>query len=661
MSQIGAGALVGQRLGEYELLALLAVGGTAEIYLARIGGEAGFEKYVVVKSLLDHLADDAEFVKMFLDEARLGAQLAHSNIVQTLELGEHQGRYFMAMEYLAGMSLAQLARKTQERVPGGYMPVDLVLGLAAQACAGLHYAHRKGAADGTPLNLIHRDISPQNLVVSFDGVLKIVDFGIAKADVRDTHTRSGTIKGKFAYMSPEQCLAKPIDSRTDIFALGVICHELLTARRLFKRSTTFETYEAILKGDVPTPSSINPRLDATLDELVMKALAYDKEKRYESAEDFGQALLTVLHRRGTSISASDVASYYETHFERELDEHAGRMRQLITGERRRADDAVTWGAEDLADAGSGAARREPPTGTEEISAAELEGLREDDTLDRETLDRETLDPEQGDAAGGAAAQARRSEADSGATRVELNPLEKARLAHARPRTRPGPTSDLRTGSKARAASAAEGDVARDAKPEAGTETPRRQPPRRQSTEAIGTVPAPRPPPTPRANAQAGPAAGGDQSLQTIEVLTAAEAAGEARDAPPGEPKRTVLGMSPFKPATRPGEPSGAPSPPGSSPPPQQQRPQQPPSPPGPGAGMKAPVPPDTLPPMGSRPGQPGSHPGFPPRPGYDPSSSPGMRLPPPRPRRRDTPPWLVAVVFVVALGVGLGLTLLIGS
>src|SRR5678815_4733093 len=151
-SSVQAGSLVGERLGKYDILALLAIGGTAEIYLARIAGEAGFEKYVVVKCLLDHLADAADFVRMFLDEARLGAQLDHSNIVQTLELGQANGRYFLVMEFLAGMSLAMMARKCKQRVPGGRLPVPIALGLVTQACAGLHYAHERRAADGSALN-----------------------------------------------------------------------------------------------------------------------------------------------------------------------------------------------------------------------------------------------------------------------------------------------------------------------------------------------------------------------------------------------------------------------------------------------------------------------------------------------------------------------------
>ncbi len=339
-----AGALVGQRLGSCELLALIALGGTAEIYLARMGGAAGFAKYVVVKCLHDHLAEDHEFVQMFLDEARLGAQLDHSNIVQTLELGQHEGRYFLVMEYLAGMSLALIARKAAERLPGGRLPTDVVLGMAAQACTGLHYAHERNA-EGAPLNIVHRDVSPQNLVVSFEGILKVVDFGIAKAARRATRTRSGTIKGKFAYMSPEQCLAAPLDRRTDIFALGIVVHELVTGQRLFKRDATYDTYHAIIDGDVRPPTAVCPDLDPALDPLIMKALAYDRDARYPTAEAFGEALHAALHRRGSSMSASELARFFESHFASELDEHNTRMRELIEGRPSTLDD-LQWDTSD---------------------------------------------------------------------------------------------------------------------------------------------------------------------------------------------------------------------------------------------------------------------------------------------------------------------------
>jgi serine/threonine protein kinase len=326
----GAGSLLGKRLGKYEILALLALGGTAEIYLARIAGAAGFEKYVVVKCLHDHLADDQTFVKMFLDEARLAAALDHSNIVQTMELGEYENRYFMVLEFLAGLSLAMIVRRAGERLQGGRIPVQLVLNMVAQSCAGLHYAHER-TQGGKPLNIVHRDISPQNLVVSFEGVVKVVDFGIAKAEHRETKTQSGTIKGKFAYMSPEQCVATNVDRRTDVFALGVIAHELLTGRRLFKKPSPYETYQAVIECDVKPPSATNVEIDPALDPIIMKAVAKDKEERYATAEAFGDAIVGYLHHRGKGSSPNDVSRWFDEHFTLEIDEHGARMRELIQG------------------------------------------------------------------------------------------------------------------------------------------------------------------------------------------------------------------------------------------------------------------------------------------------------------------------------------------
>jgi hypothetical protein len=337
----GAGSLIGKRLGKYEILALLALGGTAEIYLARIGGAAGFEKYVVVKCLHDHLADDADFVRMFLDEARMAAMLDHSNIVQTFELGEYENRYYMVMEFLAGLSLAMVVRRAGERLRGGLLPVPIVLNIAAQACAGLHYAHERSAG-GKPLNMVHRDISPQNLVVSFEGVVKVVDFGIARAELRETKTKAGTIKGKFAYMSPEQCVATNVDRRTDVFALGVIVHELLTGRRLFKRGSPYETYQAVIECAVDPPSRINNQLDPALDPIVMKALTKDRENRYPSAEAFGDAMLGYLHHRGKGSGGGEIGRFFDEHFAQEIDEHSQRMRELISGREFSVDTGVNW-------------------------------------------------------------------------------------------------------------------------------------------------------------------------------------------------------------------------------------------------------------------------------------------------------------------------------
>lgn len=335
----GAGALLGQRLGNYEIVALLALGGTAEIYLAKVGGDSGFEKYVVVKCLHDHLADDEEFVKMFLDEARLAANLNHSNIAQTTALGSYGNRYYMVMEYLTGLSLAMVIRRGGERMPGGVLPVSLSLNIVQQACAGLHYAHEH-KQNGTPLNIVHRDISPQNLVLTFEGVVKVVDFGIAKAELRETQTKSGTIKGKFAYMSPEQCVATGVDRRTDVFALGIILHELLTGKRLFKRPNPYDTYQAVIDCKVLPPSKFNHSLDPAIDAIALKALSKDKENRFPTAEAFGDTLLQYMHSKGAGGGPGEVARFFDQHFQAEIDEHNNRMRDLISGDAPAADEDV---------------------------------------------------------------------------------------------------------------------------------------------------------------------------------------------------------------------------------------------------------------------------------------------------------------------------------
>jgi serine/threonine-protein kinase len=389
----GTGQLIGQRLGKYEVLALLALGGTAEIYLARIEGTAGFEKYVVIKCLHDHLADDQEFVRMFLDEARLAAQLDHSNIVQTFELGQHHQRYYMAMEFLAGLSLAMIVRRVAERVDGGKLPLPLVLNVIAQTCAGLQYAHERTGDGGAALNVVHRDISPQNLVISFEGVVKIVDFGIARAEQRETKTRAGTIKGKFAYMSPEQCVSANIDRRTDVFALGIILHELLTGRRLFKRANQYETYQAVIECNVPPPSAFAPELDATLDAVVMKALSKTKEERYASAEAFGDAVQRVMHQRSMFAGPAEIARFFESVFAQEADEHAARMRELIAGR-------------EFASGGSTGVNWDEELSAEEVEESQSEHVLS--TSDVSIIDDEPPPQEEG----------------AERTRIEMNPLER---------------------------------------------------------------------------------------------------------------------------------------------------------------------------------------------------------------------------------------------
>jgi hypothetical protein len=223
--------------------------------------------------------------------------------------------------------------------------VPLVLNVAAQACAGLHYAHER-TSNGKPMNMVHRDISPQNLVISFEGVVKVVDFGIARAELRETKTKAGTIKGKFAYMSPEQCVATNVDRRTDVFALGVIVHELLTGRRLFKRNSPYETYQAVIACEVEPPSRINNQLDPALDAIVLKAVAKDKEKRYPTAEAFGDAMLGYMHSRGKGSGGAELGRFFEQYFNQEIEEHGERMRELIAGREVSGETGGGWGEED---------------------------------------------------------------------------------------------------------------------------------------------------------------------------------------------------------------------------------------------------------------------------------------------------------------------------
>ena len=302
----------------------------AEIYLARMGGSDGFSKLVVVKRLLSQMANDQEFIQMFLDEARINARLSHSNIVQVLELGEFEKQYFIAMEYVSGLSVAQVGKLATQRL--GEVPQGVACGIIAQACAGLHHAHETKLPDGSEMGIIHRDVSPQNLLLTYEGFVKVVDFGIAKAEGRATRTRAGMVKGKFAYMSPEQCVGEQLDRRTDIFALGIILFELCTSRRLFRRANTFETYEAIIKCEVPDPRSVNPSVSEKIAAVILKALAKNRDDRFATAEAMQEALELAMRRSGVRGSAMDLSRFIETNFADQVREQEDLIRRIEAGE-----------------------------------------------------------------------------------------------------------------------------------------------------------------------------------------------------------------------------------------------------------------------------------------------------------------------------------------
>jgi eukaryotic-like serine/threonine-protein kinase len=276
------------RIGRYEVISHLATGGMAQIYLARQTGLGSFERHVVLKTILRERAQDQRFVTMFLDEAKLAATLNHQNVAQVYEVDQADGAYFMAMEYVHGENTRAILETTIRR--GWTIPLELAVMIISGAAAGLHHAHERRGKNGQPLHIVHRDVSPANIMVGYDGSVKVLDFGIAKAEERATQTIGGTIKGKYGYMSPEQCKGKPIDRRSDIFALGIVLYELTTLRRAFKGKDDFETMKRIVAGDMVLPSTVVPGFPRELEAIILTALANDPGARFQSAQELIEAL-----------------------------------------------------------------------------------------------------------------------------------------------------------------------------------------------------------------------------------------------------------------------------------------------------------------------------------------------------------------------------------
>lgn len=290
-----------------EPLTRLATGGMADIWLARELGAAGLERFVVIKRLLPHLARDPDIVDMFVSEARFVARLVHPNVVQIHELAEDEEGYFLVMEYVAGCSVRELlaAARRAERI----LPPDVAVCIVEQACRGAHAAHELTDAAGRPLGLVHRDISPHNLMVGPHGDVKLLDFGIAKATQAAEATRTGSLKGKQGYMSPEQCRVARVDRRSDVFALGIVCWELLTCQRLFKRETEYETMRAIAHGEAPLLSEVRPDLPPAFDAVVARALAADPEARWQTADDFRRVLIAAADESEVPFSRDMLADH----------------------------------------------------------------------------------------------------------------------------------------------------------------------------------------------------------------------------------------------------------------------------------------------------------------------------------------------------------------
>ncbi len=314
-----------RRLGKYQLLRHLATGGMAEIYLARTTGLQGFEKIVVIKRMLPRLAAEKELRQLFLDEARIAATLQHPNVAQVYDVGCVDGSYFFAMEFVHGEDLRAIVRAlgAQNRI----LPLAESLSILLGVCAGIHYAHEKRDGQGALLQLVHRDISPSNILVSFDGSVKLIDFGIVKANNRSQETDYGTIRGKFDYMSPEQCLSEPLDRRSDLFSLAVVLYEVTTGTRLYKTNNDYNTLRKLMDEPPPLPSTLRPDYPPELERIVLKGLAKKREDRYATVQELQLDLEAFARDQKLAISSVTLARFMEECFVAKINA----WRQLLEG------------------------------------------------------------------------------------------------------------------------------------------------------------------------------------------------------------------------------------------------------------------------------------------------------------------------------------------
>ena len=309
--------------GKYTLIDRIAVGGMAEIFLARQAGLDGFEKTIVLKRIRPHLSKQSSFVRMFLNEAKLAAQLNHPNIVQIYDLGRIGESHYIAMEYIFGRDMRRIIPKADSlEIP---FPMVYALKIASSVCEGLYYAHQKADPYGNPLNIVHRDVTPENVFVSFDGTVKILDFGIAKAANQIIQTDAGEIKGKLSYMSPEQCRGMSLDCRSDLFSLGAALFEWVTGFRLFTGDSEVAIMKSIVEGKIYAPSYFKADIPKPVEEILMRALEKERERRYPSAWDMQYAIDQFLTHHDFTPSNIHLSNFLKQLFEDELEEERSRV------------------------------------------------------------------------------------------------------------------------------------------------------------------------------------------------------------------------------------------------------------------------------------------------------------------------------------------------
>ena len=305
-----------QGFGRYVLVDKIAVGGMAEVFKAKSFAEGGFEKLLVIKRILNHLSENDEFVEMFIDEAKISVELQHPNIVQIFDFGKTGDNWYIAMELVEGKDTKGILRRLARRRK--LMPLEFAVLIAHEMCKGLDYAHKKCDLRGQPLDIIHRDISPSNIIVGYSGQVKVADFGIAKAQKSTYTTKDGVLKGKFEYMSPEQARGEAVTPQSDVFACGIILHEMLTGRRLFKTDSDVQTLEKIKAGGYPKPSEINPQVPSSMDAIVMKALSVDAATRFADARQMQAALLEELYPQTPDVVQERLRRFMEELFAEDI-------------------------------------------------------------------------------------------------------------------------------------------------------------------------------------------------------------------------------------------------------------------------------------------------------------------------------------------------------
>ena len=317
---LSQGSVSPYRFGKYTLLAKLAQGGMGEVFVALLSGAAGFEKLVVIKRILPHLAEDPRFISMFLAEAKLTASLAHPNICQVFELGDFDGDYYLAMEYLEGVSVSRMVKK---RIHRG-LDMRVATGIACQALEGLQFAHRFRAPGGGLVGVIHRDMSPSNVFVTSAGLVKVLDFGVAKVSHHHKTTVTG-LKGKYPYMAPEQIRGMDVDGRSDLFSVGVVLFEAVTGEPLFHRENDFDTLQAIVNNERPRASDLRTNVPLALEEVIERSLRPQREERFASAREMGDALTRAMAPLGGVATTGELADFLRRECAQELEDERARI------------------------------------------------------------------------------------------------------------------------------------------------------------------------------------------------------------------------------------------------------------------------------------------------------------------------------------------------